>query len=85
MNQNLSKNMVRCIEEVQKQSLKISEPLYNFEAVEIRKKITKKKVFLFRIIKMMDKPFIQLYINERFYTSYLLNKGKWVEEKDFSL
>jgi hypothetical protein len=74
--------MQKCIEDVKEKSFDIIEDIDGI--VKIKKKPTKKKIMEFHIIRFKGKPFIQIYVNDKFYeTTYMLD-DKWIEEtKDF--
>jgi len=76
-----SPSMNKVLEEIKKNSFSLIAGLDNFKSVKIRKKPTKKKVFDFIIMKVNEHPFIEVYVNEKFYETLSISKGKWVEEK----
>jgi hypothetical protein len=57
---------------------KIIENFNNKNPVKISMKTTKKKEFLAVPIPYKS-PAFQLYINNKFYTSYFLKDDKWIE------
>lgn len=81
MKVNFSPSMNKCLEEVKKNSFSLIVGIDNFKSIKVRKKPTKRKVLDFNIMKINEKPFIEVYVNERFYETLSVSNGKWVEEK----
>ena len=79
MKLKLSKSMIKCIDEVKEESLELVKYIPIMECLKIQRKATKKKIFDFHIMNL-GRPGIKVYINDRFFKSYLFSKGKWTED-----
>jgi hypothetical protein len=73
--------MNKVLEEIKKNSFSLIAGIDNFKSVKISKKPTKKKIFDFIIMKVNNNPFIEVYVNKRFFETLYISKGKWVEER----
>ena len=80
MKSNFSPNMKKVIQEMLGESKKEVVLMKEFEVRKIKRKPTKKKVFVFKITKIKGDPFIEFFINNRFYTVLFREDGKWKEE-----
>ncbi|MCK9430206.1 MAG: hypothetical protein M0R17_09405 [Candidatus Omnitrophica bacterium] len=66
------------------ESIEVIKGIKNLETIKIKRKPTKKKIIEFHIMGFQDNPFIQVFINEKFYETLFIKDGNWVEErKDF--
>lgn len=72
--------MKKVIEDFKKESLEIIQDMKNLDKKLFKRKPTKNKTFEFEIIKINDKPFIKLFINEKFHSSIFMFEGKWCQE-----
>ena len=80
MKSNFSPNMKKVIQEMLGESKKEVVLMKEFEVRKIKRKLTKKKVFVFKITKIKGDPFIEFFINNRFYTVFFREDGEWKEE-----
>ncbi len=75
----LSNAMKKAIEEMKSRSIVIAQDLRNLNCLRIEQKVTKNKTFEYHIFNF-GKPMFKLFINRKFYKSYLYSKGVWSEE-----
>jgi len=67
--------MNKCIDEIKREAVIMSKHPY-FSKNVIIKKPTKKKMFIGKII-ISNYPSFSLYINNKFYSFYILKNNKW--------
>ncbi len=75
-----SKGMSKCLKDVQIEALSLLQHHPDPDIIKIKKKPTKKKELEFHILQI-GKPIIRLFVNGRFYATYLYNGKKWNEER----
>jgi len=75
----ISREMNRCIEEMKKEALTLVLDIPLMQSLKIQRKATKKKTFDFHIINL-GKPAMRVFVNERFYKSYIYSNEIWSEE-----
>jgi hypothetical protein len=75
----LSKSMIKCINEMKETAIELFKDIPIMQFLKITHNVTKHKEFEFHILNL-GKPAIKLFINGKFYKSYLYSKGVWTED-----